>query len=238
MSIVTASFSPDGNTLVTGDLFGDLRKWEGTSGRLRPSSPGPGSLVASLGSPVGCTTFSADGSLFAASTGPVVVLMDTRDWTRIGAWPNHRNPVDALAISPDNARIAVGSMRRGADSLRLWRLEDGNPVDGFSDDRHVGGVSSVCFSPDGRLLVAGGFKLSGYTGPIVYDVETGEGIGALYYDLTRSLDWSPEGTLIATGDDVGWVKLWNATARSLLFQEEAHTMSVGVVRFSPDGRWL
>lgn len=162
MSIVTASFSPDGQILVTGSLPGYLVEWDGRTGEKRR------------------------------------VLLD-----------------------PEGRQEAPFQV-----------------VEAFSDDRHVGGVSCLSFSPDSRFLVAGGFTFSGYTGPFVYEVDTGKRTGALLYDMTRSLGFSPDGRLIATGDDFGNVKLWDAAAHTRLFEAEAHAAAVGAVLFSPDGRRL
>jgi WD40 repeat protein len=112
-----------------------------------------------------------------------VVLWNAETRSEVESWTAHRDPVDALAISADNRWLATGSLEDGTDSLRVYRLTNEPPFpkdEAFSDDRHVGGVSSLCFSPDSRFPVAGGFKLSGYTGPVVYEVDTGKRVGALF----------------------------------------------------------
>jgi WD40 repeat protein len=270
MSIVTAAFSPDGQTLLTGSLSGHLVEWDGRTGEKRRVllDPEGGEDVnprvvcveseveieppfqlARLseemrGSSVLSVCFSPDGGTFAVgAANGVAVLWNATTRGEVWYWIDHDgwHSVDALAISPDHRWLAVGSEEDGIDSLRVFRFLEEKPfdaVEAFRCDRHVCGVSSLCFSPDSRFLVAGGFMLSGYTGPFVYELEAGKRIGSLLYDMTRSLAYSPDGRLIATGDDFGTVKLWDAAARAQLFEAGAHATQVGVVLFSPDGSRL
>ena len=50
--------------------------------------------------------------------------------------------------------------------------------------------------------------------------------------------FSPNGQLLATGDNAGIVRFWDVQTRQVIAQLEADTVAVYAVTFSPDGRTL
>jgi WD40 repeat protein len=56
-------------------------------------------------------------------------------------------------------------------------------------------------------------------------------------DLVYTLAWSPEG-LIASGDQSGFIVLWDATTGTLTTRLRAHLSRITSVSFSADGRRL
>jgi WD40 repeat protein len=113
-------------------------------------------------------------------------------------------------------------------------------------------VPSVAFSPDGRELVAAGYKevkrfaLSGSASA------TSRGGGAVaprresaitgLADQVRAVAWSPDGRLIAAGGGTpgafGELVLIDAATREFKFMLEGHRDYVYQVAFSPDGKRL
>jgi WD40 repeat protein len=97
-------------------------------------------------------------------------------------------------------------------------------------------ASDLAFSPNGRLLAA-----PGMTGPTqVRDARSGRLIAALRTaDESRSVAFSPDGTLLATGLYNGAIQLWSTTdwrpAEPVL---EGHSGRVTAVQFAPGGRTL
>ncbi|MBL8162789.1 MAG: PD40 domain-containing protein [Anaerolineae bacterium] len=53
-----------------------------------------------------------------------------------------------------------------------------------------------------------------------------------------SVDWSPDGSKIASGSDNGNVRVWNATSGGQLLSLSAHTGTVTSVAWNPDNRLL
>ena len=54
-------------------------------------------------------------------------------------------------------------------------------------------------------------------------------------DKVYSLDFSPDGQLLASGSADGNVVIWKASTGSLLYKLEGHTDEVSSVSFSPNG---
>jgi WD40 repeat protein len=53
-----------------------------------------------------------------------------------------------------------------------------------------------------------------------------------------ALEWNPDGTKFATGDDVGVVKIWNVRTIQMIFTLAGHTGGINALEWSPDGTRL
>jgi len=99
---------------------------------------------------------------------------------------------------------------------------------------HIGGVTSVAFSPDGQWILTG----SGDGTAKVWDASTGQerltlkGHGAGIV----SVAFSPDGRRILTGSDDGTAKVWDASTGQERLTLKGHSDSVTSVAFSPDGQ--
>jgi WD40 repeat protein len=73
----------------------------------------------------------------------------------------------------------------------------------------------------------------------IWDISTGREIASQYAhgDWVRSIAFSPDGRLLATGSADGTAKIWEASTGKERLQI-AHPNSVLSVTFSPDGRLL
>ena len=98
-------------------------------------------------------------------------------------------------------------------------------------------VSSIAFSPDGKLLASAG--VSGHVVPspggvILWDVETRQQINSILGGKS-SVAFSPDGKLILGGSDSYFssIRLWNIES-----QQEAGGFDASNGEFSPDGKTL
>jgi WD40 repeat protein len=262
--IAAADFSPDGKTLITASLEGTLAEWDAETGQRRRVLLDPKGLEdenprvvcieegreveapfqlyrlseSMRGSSLLSVRFSQDGQYFAvgAANGEVIIW-NARSRGELVGWRAHKADVVALDFSPDQRLLATGALEEGGTTFRVWRLHGSfrDATEAFSDCRHVCGVWAVCFSPDGRLVAAGGRTLSGYTAPQLYEVESGKHFGWLYWDMTRTMQFSPDGELLVTGDELGSVKLWRIKEHKPTYEHRAYGDVVRAVGFSPDG---
>jgi WD40 repeat protein/serine/threonine protein kinase len=107
---------------------------------------------------------------------------------------------------------------------------------------HVGEVTSVAFSPDGRRIVTGSFDRTAK----VWDAGTGRELLTLrgHERWVTSVAFSPDGKRIITGagewsgpDKMpGEAKVWDAATGQEVLALEGHTDCVWNVRFSPNGK--
>ena len=168
-----------------------------------------------------------------------MTIRDAQSREEISTWKAFDSGIMALDVSPDGNWLATGAREPGDTTLRVWRFGPDRvspPVVAFSDHRHVTAVYAVAFSSDSRRLAAGGWTNSTYSGNVVYELASGQRVASLIWECSRALRFSPDGTILASGDEWGKVSLWDIAKGSRLREFEAHKRIVSALRFSPDGR--
>jgi WD40 repeat protein/tRNA A-37 threonylcarbamoyl transferase component Bud32 len=218
--------SPDGRVLAV-PLNEDVVLFEAPTGTYLRTLNGPGGRVVWV-------TFSRDSRLLAATTwhegagGAVRVWnLDTKQMLFTNPQPGPK-VAGAAAFSPDGRRLIT----EGDERLCVWDARSGQEVQ--TVELHPAGVTSMCFSPDGRRLAVAlwygkGVKVFEWDGEKLGAVRTLEPrlpVGAVAY--------SPDGKLLASGNEGGF-KLWNAETL-----EEIRTIVTPAqqLAFAPDSRTL
>ena len=180
--ISALAFSPDSTRIVSATMEGHIQMWDTEMGIELTS------LVEQ----------DPDGAEYEVKDGGMTVTTSYKD------------PIFALAFSPNGRRLAAGSQRQ----IRLWNMETGNWGKGISsiNSREEGrvvfqGSQALVFSPDNMILVNGDRhgKLQ------LWDITTGNELTTLngHTAEVEILYFSPdENTLVSAGQD-GTILLWD-----------------------------
>jgi len=145
---------------------------------------------------------------------------------------NHDSTITGVAFIPGITRAAV-SDKDG--KVILWDAATGKKQAELVNDAAVLGIA---VSPDGRYLVAG---LNGLAATTVWDLKTKEKVANLkQVGAVNSVAFSKDGKLVATGDDLGVINVWNEEDFALDKPVQTMHLSGKVVTmlFSVDDRWL
>jgi hypothetical protein len=99
---------------------------------------------------------------------------------------------------------------------------------------HSHWVTSVAFSPDGKLIVSGSYDET----VRLWDAVTGTALQTLkgHSSVVTSVAFSPDGKLVVSGSYDKTVRLWNAVTGAALQTLKGHSSVVTSVAFSPNGK--
>jgi WD40 repeat protein len=101
--------------------------------------------------------------------------------------------------------------------------------------RHMG-VTSVAYSPDGKLLASGGNDRT----VRLWEVPTGKEVQRLegHGDRVGSVVFAPDGKSLASASNDGTVRIWDVATGNELKMLMAGKNFIRAIAFSPDGKWL
>jgi RNA polymerase sigma factor (sigma-70 family) len=236
--VLSLAFSPDGKTIAAGQLSGGLVVGEAASGKvlahLRGHQDPDGTAHHTH-----CLAFSADGRFLAWGEGPRRIFRDLRAESTTDRDGGHGGDLHAMAFSADGKVLATSGSDR---AIRLWDAASGKPLGVLEGHKVV--ITSLAFSPDGRLLASGsGVPLQGNGmephAVRLWDIAAGKELACLggHGEGVSAVCFSPDGRVLYSGEDIS-IRRWDVAGRKELPVGPGHCGWIGSIAFSPDGKLL
>lgn len=146
-------------------------------------------------------TFSHDGRrLASASSNTSVKLWDMQNGEAIRTYSPHEWFITGLAISPNDAYLAVSSF---GGQIKVWDMNSSEQVASLNVGQRD---NTITFSPDSRQLAVGGFG-----GTMVFEVPSGRRSRDLVGQegTISSIAFKPDGKQLVTMSDDGSIAVWD-----------------------------
>lgn len=225
-SIESASFSPTGTTIVSGNTKGVVRIWDLTTGGLRRSIRG-GDFVKYL----------PDGKRLISSGEGIVQIWDSVDGMLLQTFGGRLGSRDVMAVSHDGTRVLLGS-KGDEKPLELWDIASGDLVRRFTTFSRVG---AVAFSADDQEIGAALGAVAKF-----WETSSGKSVRAFTpfpnWEIA-SLTFSHSGKEILFGGSVSATLSAGASGLKLVGASNGHTLrdlsghsdAVSAVAISSDG---
>jgi WD40 repeat protein len=185
--------------------------------------------------------FSPDSSMLAiGDIKGTIKIWNIFNGDEITLLQEHSDAIVSIAFNSDGSILASASEKMKGTTLntdnkersvKLWNIAESKVIKIFQKT-----ANAIKFSPNNQLIA-----LLRDDSVEIIRLEDGIVINSLEISSERrisSMEFSPDGKLLAFGDRLGMIRLWNITNDEDEFSWIGHSSTVTSILFSKDGKWL
>jgi WD40 repeat protein len=194
------AFSYDGKILASGGT----NKYKSVEGKTTTAylwNPETAELIGTLtghSKRVNCITFSPNNQIVATgSYDTTIKIWDINTQKLIYTLNGHSSYVGDLLILPD-CKTLISS---GGGGIKFWDLTNGKLINTLSEDSSY----IRCFAVDNSYKMLANVNHSTIR---IWDLQTMELIHTLEFTCAISITFSPDGKLLASGNALGEIRIW------------------------------
>jgi WD40 repeat protein len=220
----TLAFSPDGQRVAAGAVYGTARIWDVNTGR-------PIVGIANRPGNVDAIVFSPDSNkLLTATEDRAIRIWDAISGKLTATLLGHDGRVQSMAFLPDRNRILTAQ----SASAKVWQYGSCCGVNILSG--HEMAVKAVAFSPVEPLLASA----SRDSTIRLWNVSNGQEISTIvgHRGGVDALAFSPDGALLASGSEDQTIRIWDGRTGAAISTLVGHSGVVTSLVFSGDGKRL
>lgn len=231
------AISPDSQTVASSGDDKTVRLWSTATGKELFTLKG-------LPGPVRAVAFSPDSQRVAAGAQADIILWDAQTGKELLSFRRYGDPgIYGMAFSPDGKTLAVGNQDYYVGLFDLAKLRSSTSFTRapFSFRGHAAPISTIAYSPDGKLMVSAAGTPNDYMLPSVvkvWETATGRELFRLRghgKKVFRAV-FSSDGKRLASVGADQTVKIWDAVTGQELLSLQGDKYAVEAVAFSSDSR--
>ncbi|MBN1285498.1 MAG: WD40 repeat domain-containing protein [Anaerolineae bacterium] len=249
--MTSASYSPDGRTIVTTSADKTAIVWDAATGEKLLQFADHEDRVTDAG-------YGPDGqTIVTGSWDETARIWDVATGKELLRLVGHEGSVIGVGYSPDGKTIVT----TGSDGVVIvWDAATGEKL--LQPAGHEGRVHQASYSPDGQMIATAGFdgnmrlvsavdEISLWRNTVrIWDAESGEALLQIGQHKVgeepllinehqpRTVSFSPDGQTVVTGSRSHRARVWDVETGEELFQLIGHMAPVTDACYSPDGQTI